>query len=95
MMIVEEPQNVIERNTVLTGQVTRYILDNPQILDSLPESFEIVILPNDDPEMQAYNLALHDQYRSADKPVVFVRLGSKQNGSGQEPSLDLYVPLAV
>ena len=95
-MILNEAKNTVERNMALTGQVvTRYILDNPQILDSLPESFEIAILPNDDLEMQAYNLALHDQYRSADKPVVFVRLGSKQNGSGQEPSLDLYVPLAV
>ena len=95
MMIVEQPQNVMERNTVLTGQVTMYILNHPQILDSLPDKFKLVILPNDDPELQAYNLALHDQFRSDGKPVVFVRLGSKQNGPGQTPSLDVYVPLTV
>ncbi len=95
MTILQEPEDAIERNTALMGQVTSYMLKNPRILDSLPDKFELVILPNDDPELQAYNLALHDQYRGQNKPVVFVRLGSKQNGHGQAPSLDLYVPLAV
>jgi hypothetical protein len=95
MTILQEPESTIERNTALMGQVTSYMLKNPRVLDSLPDRFELVILPNDDPELQAYNLALHDQYRSEDKPVVFVRLSSKQNGDGQMPSLDLYVPLVA
>ena len=84
-MIIAEPRNAVERNLALTGQVTRYFLGNPQMLDSLPDGFELVILPNDDPEMQAYNLALHDQHRREDKPVVFVRFSSKQNSIGRKP----------
>lgn len=94
-MRLTEPQKSVERNIALTGQVTKYIMANPQLLDSLPDKFELVVLPTDDPELQAYNLALHDQYRSEGIPVVFARLSSSQNESGLEPALDLYVPLAV
>ena len=94
-MSLTEPQSAVERNVALNGLVTKHLLANPQLLDSLPDSFELVVLPTDDPELQAYNLALHDQYRSEDKPVVFARLNSRQNGGAHEPVLDLYVPLAV
>ncbi|MEZ4715110.1 MAG: DUF5647 family protein [Caldilineaceae bacterium] len=57
------------------------------MLDSLPEKFELVVLPNDDPDLQAYNLALHDQYRSAGIPVVFARLNSNRHGAELEPVL--------
>lgn len=92
---LREPQETVERNIALTGQVTKYIMAHPQLLESLPEKFELVVLPNDDPDLQAYNLALHDRYRSAGIPVVFARLNSNQNGADLEPVLDLYVPLAV
>ena len=94
-MIIAEPKNAVERNVALTGQVTHYFLKNPQVLDSLPDGFELVILPNDDLEMQAYNLALYDQYRREDKPVVFARLSSQQNGSEREPAVELYAPVAM
>ena len=90
-----EPQKTVERNIALTGRVTKYIMANPQLLASLPARFELVVLPNDDPDLQAYNLALHDQYRSAGIPVVFARLNSSRNESELEPALDLYVPLAL
>ncbi|MEZ4612078.1 MAG: DUF5647 family protein [Caldilineaceae bacterium] len=56
-------RETVERNIALTGQVTKYIMAHPQLLESLPEKFELVVLPNDDPDLQAYNLELHDQYQ--------------------------------
>lgn len=91
---VEAPANVVERNIILMERVTRYILSDPHVLDRLPDDFEVVILPEDDPEMRRHNLELLDIYGSEGKPIVFVRLvvGSKTDGAHSEPRL--YVPLS-
>ncbi len=65
--------NAVERNIRLTGEVMRYLAKNPNIFSILPEKFELVILPDDDPEMRSYNLELLAQYSIDDKPVVFAR----------------------
>jgi len=58
----------------------RYLLDYPQVFNSLPENFELVILPDDDPEMRLYNLELLDACGSEDKPIVFARIQSSREG---------------
>ena len=45
-----------ERNADLMFNLMRYILDQPAIVRRLPKRFELVILPEDDPELMAYNL---------------------------------------
>jgi len=67
-------EEVIERNVHLTGQITQYILNNPKVLDVLPEKFELVLLPEDDPEVHQLNLDLLDKYGSEGKPIVFARI---------------------
>ena len=64
-------KNVIKRNIDLTGAVMRYLLENPKVFKSLPDQLELVILPEDDPEIRLYNLELLDKYGSEGKPVVF------------------------
>ncbi len=44
---VTPPTNVVERNILLTGQIMKFILDHPKTLDSLPDKFELVVLPED------------------------------------------------
>jgi len=51
----------------------RYLLAKPQVLDCLPDDFELIILPEDHPELHLYNLHLLDRHRSEEKPLVFVR----------------------
>ncbi len=67
---------IARRSIALTGEVMRYLLENPNVLQSLPERFELVILPEDDPEIRLYNLELLDQYGSEGKPIVFARMKS-------------------
>ena len=43
-------KEVVERNVRLTGEIIKYVLNNPKILEVLPEKFELVLLPEDDPE---------------------------------------------
>lgn len=70
---IKHPKRVVERNIALLGEVMRYLLAELQLLASLPENFELVILPDDDPALRRYNLELVDAYDSAGKPIVFVR----------------------
>ena len=87
-------QQVAERNIRLTGEFTHYILANPHLLEALPEKFELVILPEGDPELQNYSLQLLNQRQiPVDQPVVFVWMRSTQNGVVNHlPSFQFYVP---
>ncbi len=68
--------DVIERNISLTEEVMRYLLDNPQVFESLPDNFELIILPENDPEISVYNLSLLDKFENEGKEVVFARVGT-------------------
>ena len=78
-----------------------HVLDRPglikrldrisEVFNSLPEKFELVILPDGDPEMCLYNMELLNAYGSEGKPVVFARIQSDQENA--DPSL--YVPIAA
>ena len=89
------PKKAFERNAKLLFNLMRYILANPGLLEQLPDQFELVILPNDDPELLQYNLALLNSHDSAGKPVVFVRIPSSQSTDFQVSRPRVYVPLAA
>ena len=85
---------IIERNLSLVAEVTRFILDNPSILEHLPPDFQLVVLPEDDPELSLYNLGLLTSQAEQDKPLVMVRFEAAQANFEQNPP-QLYVPLAA
>jgi hypothetical protein len=93
--ITRRPREVVTRNMALLEQVTRYLIDHPETLASLPEGFELVILPDDDPEIRSYNLELLDTYGSEGRPVVFVRTQSGIPDQADRPSPHLYAPVTV
>ena len=82
---------IIKRNISLTGDIMRYLMGNPKVFESLPDKFELVILPEDDPEIRLYNLELLDKYGSEGKPIVFVRVQS--DAEKNEPGI--FVPVAA
>ena len=92
---VETPADVVERNLDLTGQIMRFLLDNPHVFRSLPDQFELVILPDDDPEIRSYNLELLDRYGSAGKPIVFARTKAHADDSAQPSVPSIFVPVAA
>ena len=91
--LTKTPKNVVERNIALLGDLMHYLLAEPRVLNSLPDNFELVILPEDDPEMRLYNLELLDTYGSEGKPVVFVRLKAGREAKATSTRPSLYVPL--
>lgn len=91
----KKPRHVVERNIALLGNLTKYLLAEPQVFNLLPDNFELVILPDDDPAVRLYNLELLDTYGSEGKPVVFVRMRSSKETDLRQEQPSLYVPLAV
>jgi hypothetical protein len=86
-------KEVVERNVRLTGEIIKYIFDNPKVLDVLPENFELVLLPEDDPEVRQLNLDLLDKYGSEGKPIVFARVNTQTMSAKWKPSI--FVPIAA
>ncbi len=84
---------VVERNVHLTDEIIKYILNNPKMLDVLPEKFELVLLPEDDPEVRMLNLDLLDKYGSEDKPIVFARVNTSTMTAKWKPNI--FVPIAA
>ncbi len=84
---------VVERNVRLTGEIIKYVMNNPKILEVLPEEFELVLLPEDDPEVRMLNLDLLDKYGSEGKPIVFARINTHEMTTKWKPNI--FVPIAA
>lgn len=93
--LIRKPKRVVERNIALFGELMHFLLAEPHILASLPDEFELVILPDDDPEMRLYNLNLLDTFARQDKPIVFARIKSSKKSDWHKTQPSLYVPIAV
>ncbi len=87
-------QDVVARNLALTTEVMQYLLDQPHVFDALPDNFELVLLPDDDPEMRLYNLDLLDNCGSTGKPIVFARIKSHQKAETESQPFSIFVPIA-
>ncbi len=92
---IDEPKDAVERNITLVGELMDYLIRQREVFNSLPEAFELVILPEDDPEMRLYNLDLLDVYGSEGKPIVFARIESSQKSTAKRAEPSLYVPIAI
>lgn len=86
---------IVERNVQLTGEITRYFLQNPTVLEQLPAQFELILLPEDDPDLVRYSLQLLHHAAGDGDPVVFVRIASSRRPLLEQNKPEFYVPLAA
>lgn len=89
------PRNVVEKNIALVGRLMQYLFEHPQVFDALPDEFELIVLPKDDPEIRAYNLELLDKYGSEEKPIVFARIRSNQTKGDKEVIPSFFTPVVM
>lgn len=73
---VKTKVQIVDKNLQLTERVMAYLMASPDIFESLPDRFELVILPDDDAELRSYNLELLDKCESEGRPMVFARLSA-------------------
>ena len=89
-----QPQDVVKRNLQLVRELMQYLYQNPHLLQSLPNDFELVVLPEDDPEMRLFNLELLDAQKDTGKPIVFARIQTAlKRATNRQWQPDLYVPV--
>lgn len=91
----QAPKDIVHRNLELVGVLMRYMISRPDILQSLPEKFELVILPEDDPDIRRYNLDLLDRFGSEGKQIVFARIRTESLTKTKNVQPSLYVPVAT
>ncbi len=92
---VSARKRIVEQNIQLGGKIMKFLMDNPQVFVSLPENFELVILPEDDPDIRQYNLELLDKYGSEGKPVVFARIQAHPENLNTQIKPSIFVPVHV
>ena len=92
---IKSIDKVVERNIILSGKIMQFLMENPLVFNSLPDKFELVILPDDDPDIRQYNLELLDKYGSENKPIVFARIKAHPENikTGLKPSI--FVPVNI
>ena len=86
---------IVARNISLSGKIMQFLMENPQVFSSLPDKFELVILPDDDPEIRQYNLDLIDKYGSEGRPIVFARVKVHQEKLKSQVKPSIFVPVQV
>lgn len=86
---------IVQRNLDLQMAFNKYIFENPEVLDHLPDRFRLVILPQDDPELSLVNLQMLNKWQKRDKPVVIVLMRSSGRISLKKLQPDVFLPLPL
>ncbi len=64
---------VQERNMTLSFEFHRYLMEHPEAEDLVPDGATVVLLPDFDPELAAYNLELGRFAKAQGERVVTFR----------------------
>ena len=69
-------ETIVEKNITLSFEFERYILEHPEVLEQIPDGAQVVLLPQDDPELYRINLNAAQKTREAGEtvPIVFVEI---------------------
>jgi len=92
---LDKGATIVERNLSLVKSLMQYLITNPQVFDLLPDKFELVILPEDDPEIRLHNLELLDILSKEEKTIVFARVKSGFSALLDTTPPNIYIPVAV
>jgi hypothetical protein len=65
---------LVARNLILMTEFDRYVLEHPEFAEQIPSNAQIVLLPEDDPELSEKNLGISKPQRESGQPVIYVRI---------------------
>ena len=68
-------EDMFAKNHILGIEFDRYLLENPEMLEQIPDNAEVFFLPEDDPDLSRENLMLAKAHGTESKAVVLVRIG--------------------
>jgi len=69
---------IIKRNLDLLNEFMKIAFDQPDILDRIPNNAELVILPENDPELYKANMKIKRSLEKKGKEFVVVRMKKQE-----------------
>jgi len=67
-------EELFRKNQQLSTEFELYLLEHPEIEESIPDNAIIVMLPDYDKELAEMNLSLAEANREAGQTIVYVRV---------------------
>ncbi len=67
-------EDLFKKNHILGIEFDRYVLENPDFLERIPDGAEIVFLPEDDPDLCEENIRLAQVHREEGRPIVIIKI---------------------
>lgn len=86
---------MFETNVDLQAAFMQYVMDQPEILDQLPDEFRLVILSEDDPELSRRNLELLKEQGDTSKPIIIVRMPTRKRTDLINHPPQIFTPIAA
>ena len=86
---------MFELNVDLQAAFMQYVIARPDVLDQLPDDFRLVILSDDDPALSWRNLELLKEQGDTDKPIVIVRMRTREFVDLMAQPLQIFVLVAA
>lgn len=68
-------EDLFIKNHVFGIEFDRYVLENREILEQMPDNAEGFFLPENDPDLSCENQRLAETHKAEGKPVVRVKIG--------------------
>ena len=69
---MNKEKEMIERNIELSSEFSRYLFEHPEIEEKIPIDAEIILLPEFDEVLKAYNLKLGRNIEAEGGKMVYV-----------------------
>ncbi len=69
-----EETEIVKKNLDLHAEWMRYVFEQPDALDQIPEGAQLVFLPDNDPELSKENQKTADKLKSKGAPVMIIHL---------------------
>ena len=73
---MNKEKQMIDRNIELSAEFSRYLFEHPEVEEKIPTGAEIILLPEFDKDLKAFNLKLGKDIEAEDGKVVYVSIKS-------------------
>ena len=68
-------EDLFKKNHILGVEFDRYLLEQPEVLEQIPENAEVYFLPEEDPELSQENLKIAETQKTRGRKIVLVKIG--------------------
>jgi len=65
---------MVEGNIELSAEFSRYIFEHPELEEQLPSDAEVVLLPEDNADLKAFNTSMGRQMEAQGEHVIYVSI---------------------